>query len=282
MDKDRLKFGLRLFFRNKGAVIGLIIMTAWIIIAIFTKWIAPYDPYEKIGKAKREPAAEYIFGTDQIGRDVFSRTLYGARVSMVLGFISIGLSAVCGIVLGLIAGFYTGTFVDTFIMRCMDALLAFPGMLLAMVIIAALGTGIENVMIAVGISNIPQFARLTRASVLSTRQLDYVEAARTIGASDRRIIFRHIFPNIVSSLIVLATMEVGNAILVGAGLSFLGMGAQPPSCEWGLATSQGRDLLKKAWWIATFPGFAILTVVMSSNLIGDGLRVALDPRMKYE
>lgn len=279
---ERLRFALHLFFRNKGAVIGLLIMTAWILVAIFTDYIAPYDPYTKVTKARSAPSAEFIMGADAIGRDVFSRVLYGARTSLILGFISVSFSALFGVILGLVSGFYTGKWIDTVIMRVMDALLAFPGILLALVIIAALGASIENVMIAVGISNIPQFARLTRASVLSTLQMDYVEAARVIGANDKRIMFKHIFPNILSSLIVLATMQVGNAILVGAGLSFLGMGSQPPSPEWGLSTSQGREVLKKAWWISTYPGLAILTVVMSANLIGDGLRQALDPRMKFE
>ncbi len=282
MNKDRLKFGVHLFLKNKGAVLGLTIMLIWIIIAIFTDFIAPYDPYERVGKARLAPSSEFIMGTDVIGRDVFTRVLYGSRTSLVLGLISVSFGSFFGIILGLISGYNSGTWIDTAIMRFMDALLAFPGMLLALIIIASLGPSIQNVMIAVGISTVPQFSRLTRASVLSIKEMTYVEASRVIGATDFRIIYKHIFPNIVSSLIVLATLQVGNAILVGAGLSFLGMGSQPPSPEWGLATAQGREALKKAWWISTFPGIAVLTVVMSSNLIGDGLRTALDPRMKYE
>ena len=279
---DRIKFGLRLFFRNKGAVVGLIIMLIWILIAIFTDYIAPYDPYARVAKARTAPSAEFIMGTDAIGRDVFTRILYGSRTSLILGLISVAFSSVVGTILGLLSGFYNSTSIDTIIMRFMDSLLAFPGMLLALIIIAALGPSIQNVMIAVGISSVPQFARLTRASVLSVKESTYIDAARIVGSTDTRIIFKHIFPNIVSSLIVLATLQIGNAILVGAGLSFLGMGSQPPSPEWGLSTSQGREFLKKAWWISTYPGMAILTVVMSANLIGDGLRSALDPRMKFE
>jgi ABC-type dipeptide/oligopeptide/nickel transport system permease subunit len=181
----------------------------------------------------------------------------------------------------LLAGFY-GKWTDTLIMRIMDAMLAFPGLLLALIIIATLGPSIQNVIIAVGVSTVPQYARLTRGSVLAVRGLPYVEAARVLGGRGGRIMFRHILPNVSAPLIVLSTLQIGNAILVGAGLSFLGLGAQPPIPEWGLMAAEGREVLGKAWWISTFPGLAILSVVMACNLLGDGLRTALDPRMRLQ
>ena len=280
--KSQFAYTLKLFFRNKGAVLGCIIMAIWIFAAIFTDFIAPYDPYARVGKSQQAPNAQFIMGTDKIGRDVFSRLLYGSRTSLILGFICVTISSVVGTVLGLIAGYNSGTWIDSIIMRVMDALLAFPGMLLSLIIIASLGASIRNVMIAVGISSIPSYARLVRSSVLSIKEMTYIEAAKVTGADTWRIMFKHILPNGLSPIIVLATLQVGSAILTGAGMSFLGMGAQPPSPEWGLATSQGREILNKAWWISTFPGLAILTVVISANLIGDGMRYALDPRMKIE
>ncbi len=280
--KSQFAYTVKQFFRNKGAVIGTVIMLLWIIIAVFTDFIAPYDPFARVGKSSQAPSAQFIMGTDVIGRDVFSRLLYGSRTSLLLGFICVSISSILGTILGLIAGYNSGTWIDTVIMRFMDALLAFPGTLLSLVIIAAMGASIRNVMIAVGISSVPSYARLVRSSVLSIKEMTYIEAAKVAGADTWRIMFKHILPNGLSPIIVLATLQVGSAILTGAGMSFLGMGAQPPSPEWGLSTSQGREILNKAWWISTFPGLAILTVVISANLIGDGLRYAFDPRMKVE
>lgn len=267
-----------LFTRNKGAVIGLVVLALWIAAAFLAPYIAPYDPLLTVDAARQPPSAAHWFGTDRLGRDVLSRVIFGARISLLLGIISVAFGSIIGTLLGLISGFFGGA-TDNFIMRVMDAMLAFPGLLLALIIIATLGPSIQNVMIAVGFATIPQYARLTRGSVLAVRELPYVESARVIGGGHARIIFRHVLPNVAAPLIVLSTLQVGNAILVGAGLSFLGLGAQPPTPEWGLMAAEGREVLGKAWWISTFPGLAILSVVMALNLMGDGLRGALDPRL---
>ena len=251
------------------------------LVAIFADQVAPYDPLDKVGKARRPPSTEFWFGTDKLGRDVFSRVLYGGRISLTLGIISVTIGLLAGTTLGLISGFNGGK-TDSVVMRSMDAMLAFPGMLLALVVIAALGPSIRNVMLAVGISTIPIYARLVRGMVLSIKESPYIDAARLVGASSYHIMSRHILPNALSPIIVLSTLQVGSAILVGSGLSFLGLGAQPPTPEWGLMTAEGREVLGKAWWISTFSGLAILSVVMATNLIGDGLRAGLDPRLKID
>ena len=270
---------LKSFIRNRGAVIGSAVLLAWILAAVFAPIITPNDPLQVNFIGRVPPSVEFPFGTDRLGRDMFSRVIYGARISLAIGVISVAIGLVTGTLLGLIAG-YQGGRTETFIMRFVDALLAFPGILLALVVIAALGPSIVNVMIAVGISTVPEYARLSRSKVLSVKETPYVEAARGLGGQNVRIIFKHVLPNISGPLIVLSTLQVGNAILVGSGLSFLGMGAQPPTPEWGLMTAEGRDFLDRAWWISTFPGLAILSAVMAVNLIGDGLKEALDPHMK--
>jgi peptide/nickel transport system permease protein len=272
---------VRRFLRNKGAVASLVVLLAWCVVALLGARIVPYDPTETVDLARQPPSATYWFGTDLLGRDVFSRVLVGSQISLWLGFISVTLGAVPGVFLGLIAG-YKGGWWDTIISRCMDALLAFPSILLALVVIVALGTSIENVMIAVGVATVPQYARLVRGSVLSIKQLPYVEAARVVGNRPWRIMLRHVLVNAYAPVVVLSTLQVGNAILIGSGLSFLGLGAQPPTPEWGLMSAEGREVLKRAWWISTFPGIAILTVVVACNLVGDGLRSAFDPRMRVE
>ena len=279
--KSRLPFGFYLFFRNKGAVIGLVFLVFWVLVAIFADQVAPYDPLDRVSKARQAPSADFWFGTDKLGRDVFSRVLYGGRISLTLGVISVSIGLIVGTSLGLFSGFNGGR-TDSVVMRSMDAMLAFPGMLLALVVIAALGPSIRNVMLAVGISTVPVYARLVRGMVLSIKESPYIDAARLVGASSYHIMSRHILPNALSPIIVLSTLQVGSAILVGSGLSFLGLGAQPPTPEWGLMTAEGREVLGKAWWISTFSGLAILSVVMATNLIGDGLRAGLDPRLKID
>jgi peptide/nickel transport system permease protein len=268
----------RRFVRNRGAVIGAVVLIAWIFVAVAAPWLAPHDPLT-IGMAGRQPPSwEFPLGTDRLGRDILSRIMHGARISLLIGVVSVAIGLSAGTFLGLVAGYYGGR-IETVIMRFVDALLAFPGILLALVVIAALGPSLINVMIAVGIGSIPEYARLARGSVLSVKERPFVEAARAFGALDARIISKHVLPSVRAPLIVLSTLQVGTAILVGSGLSFLGMGAQPPTPEWGLMTAAGREFLDRAWWISTFPGLAILTTVIAVNLIGDGLREALDPNL---
>jgi peptide/nickel transport system permease protein len=268
----------RRFAANRGALIGSVVLFAWILIAVFAPWLAPHDPIEISLVGRQPPGGEYLLGTDRLGRDILSRIMFGARISLLIGVVSVAIGLTTGTALGLIAGFYGGR-LETVLMRFVDALLAFPGILLALVVIASLGPSLINVMIAVGISSIPEYARLARGSVLSVKERPFVEAARAFGAYDRRIILQHVLPGVRAPLIVLSTLQIGTAILVGSGLSFLGMGAQPPTPEWGLMTAAGRDFLDRAWWISTFPGLAILTTVIAVNLIGDGLREALDPNL---
>lgn len=272
---------LRRFLRNKGAVFGVAVLLAWTIVALLGARVTPYDPIEPIEMARQPPSAAYWFGTDLLGRDVFSRVLVGSQISLQLGLISVALGAAPGILLGLLAGYFGGR-IDALISRFLDALLAFPSILLALVVIASLGPSLRNVMIAVGIATVPQYARLVRGSVLSIKQLPYVEAARVVGNPHWRVMTRHVFANAYAPVVVLSTLQVGNAILIGSGLSFLGLGAQPPTPEWGLMSAEGRDVLRRAWWISTFPGLAILSVVVTCNLVGDGLRSALDPRMRVD
>jgi ABC-type dipeptide/oligopeptide/nickel transport system permease subunit len=260
-------------------VFGFGALVIWVVVAVFATWVAPHDPFATVGGARQPPSLEHWFGTDRLGRDVLSRVIFGARASLVLGFIAVAIGSVAGTVVGLAAGFYRGT-VDTVTMRFIDAMLAFPGILLALVVIAALGPSITNAMIAVGVSSIPQYARLVRGTVLSIREELYVNAARAIGVPALGILLRHVLPNAAAPLLVLSTLQFGSAISVGAGLSFLGLGAQPPTPEWGLMAAVGREFLGRAWWISTFPGLAIFTVVMASNLLGDSMQKILDPRLR--
>lgn len=270
---------LKRFWRHRGARFGLILLLAWIVIALAAPLISPYDPNLLAGRARLAPSLTFWLGTDQLGRDILSRVFHGARISLLLGIISVAFGLIPGVLMGLAAG-YLGGWVDTVISRFIDALLAFPSIILALAIIAALGPSIQNVMVAVGLATVPDYARLTRGSVLAVKAQPYVEAAKLVGNGPWRIMLRHILTNANAPLVVLATLQVGNAILIGSGLSFLGLGAQPPTAEWGLMSADGRMVLQRAWWISTFPGLAILSVVVACNLIGDGLRAAFDPKMR--
>lgn len=265
---------------NKGAMIGFSVLIIIVLAAIFAPLITKYDPIE-IDPVDRlqGPNSEHWLGTDQFGRDIYTRVVYGARQSVPIGLIAVGIAASAGVVLGLVAGFYGGL-LDTVIMRLIDVMLAFPGILLALVVVAILGATLQNVMIAVGIAAIPRYTRLVRGSVLSTRELLYIDAARVIGVGGFRLLFRHILPNVVGPVIILSTLSVGTAILAAAGLSFLGLGAQPPTPEWGSMLAAGRQFLGSHWWVTTVPGVAIAITVLSVNMAGDGLRDILDPRLR--
>ena len=280
--KSRSQFvsTMRALSRNKMAVLGLIILIILALVAIFADFIAPYD-YAKqdLLNAFQHPSAEHIFGTDEFGRDIFSRVIYGARMSLLVGFVSVGIALLVGGALGAISGYY-GKHVDNIIMRLMDILLAIPQTLLAIAIVAALGTGLFNLMIAVGISSVPTYARIVRASVMTIRDEEYIEAARCSGTSNVKIILRHILPNCLAPVIVQVTLGIASAILSAAGMSFIGLGIQPPQPEWGNMLSSGRDYIRGYSYMTMFPGLAIVITVLSLNLLGDGLRDALDPKLK--
>lgn len=269
-----------MLLRNRGAVAGLLILVLLGLAALLAPLLPLQDPIQIDPlHALYSPGAPYVFGSDQYGRDVLSRVIYGGRVSLVVGPIAVGIGLVPGVITGLLAGYYTG-WMDVVLMRLIDVMLAFPGILLALGIVAVLGPSLTSLMIAVGISSIPTYARLTRGSVLSARQNLYVDAARVVGAGDGSILVRHILPNVVAPVIVVATLGVGAAILVAATLSFLGLGSQPPTAEWGRMLSEGRQYLREQWWIATCPGLSIMVTVLALNMLGDGLRDALDPRLR--
>jgi peptide/nickel transport system permease protein len=265
---------------NVAGLLGMSLLVGLIALALLAPLIAPYDPIEQAPlDFLQGPSSRHWFGTDQFGRDILSRLLYGARVSLPVGLISVAIAATIGIPLGLFAGFY-GRKIESVIMRLMDIMLAFPGILLALTAITILGPGLNNVMIAVGISAVPAYARLVRSSVMQVKAQAYVESARAAGASDLRQMLVHILPNVLAPIIVLASLGVGTSILAASGLSFLGLGAQPPSPEWGAMLSTGRNYLELAWWITTFPGLMIVLAVLGTNLVGDALRDVLDPRLR--
>ena len=269
---------IRKFTRKRIIIYGTV-LAVLVVLSLFAPYFAPYDPIQISMEGRKSPNVDHIFGTDRLGRDILSRIIYGTKYSLSIGIISVSIGLIFGTTMGVLSAYYGGL-VDTIIMRFIDALLAFPGILLALVVIAVLGPGLFNVMLAVGISTVPEYARLARGKVLSVMQLEYIEAVHSIGGSNIRVILKHILPNISAPITILATLQVGNAILVGSGLSFLGMGAQPPTPEWGLMTAEGRNFMSQAWWISTFPGIAILITVISINQFGDGLREAIDPYLK--
>lgn len=274
------------FSRNKGAVIGLVVFATILFLAVFAGIVAPHSPSIQNREVLLLPPAfaeggrwAYVLGTDAVGRDILSRLIYGARFSLFIGVIVVSLSVVSGVLVGLVAGYFRGK-IDTFIMRVMDIILAFPSLLLALVLVAVLGPGLVNAMIAISLVNLPHFVRLTRAAVMTERAKDYVVASKVAGASRLRLMFLTILPNCLAPLIVQATLAFSAAILDAAALGFLGMGAQPPTPEWGTMLAEAREFIQRAWWVVTFPGLAILITVLAINLMGDGLRDALDPKLK--
>ena len=274
------------FSQNRGAVAGLVVFVLLVLVAVFAPLLAPYPPAQQFRDALLVPPvwqeggrAGFLLGTDAVGRDMLSRLIHGARYSLFIGIVVVSIALLGGVVIGLLAGFFRG-WVDAVIMRVMDVILAFPSLLLALVLVAVLGPGLTNAMIAIAIVYQPHFARLTRAAVMGEMRRDYVTAARVSGAGNLRLMFRTILPNCLAPLIVQATLSFSSAVLDAAALGFLGMGAQPPAPEWGTMLAEAREFILRAWWVVTFPGLAILVSVLAINLMGDGLRDALDPKLK--
>lgn len=266
--------------KNKRAIVGFWMVTVFVLVALLAKWIAPYDPLEQnMDMLLKPPSLRYLLGTDEYGRDILSRMIYGARISLMIGLVGVLISSIFGIALGTISGYFGGV-ADMLIMRIMDIVMAFPGFLLALTIVSVLGPGMVNVMIAIGIFSVPSFARICRSSVLSLNHKEFIEAAKSMGSSHIRIIFKHVLPNSLAPIIVLSSLRIATAILSASGLSFLGMGAQPPTPEWGAMLNTGREFLRSAPHVSIIPGLAIMFVVLAFNMLGDGLRDALDPKMK--
>lgn len=265
--------------RNRTAMFGLVLLVVILGLAALAPVIAPVGYDVPSRSARQGPTDRFWFGTDTLGRDIYSRVLYGGRISIGIGLFSVLIGLIVGGLLGLLSG-YLGRRVDAVIGILTDILLAFPGVLLALVVIAVLGRGLPNVVIAVGIASIPSYIRLVRSQVIAARELAYVEAATVIGAGPTRVMLRHLLPNVLGPVTVLATLSIASAILSAAGLSYLGLGAQPPTPEWGAMVSDGREHLRSYWWIATMPGLAIMVTVLAINLVGDGLRDAFDPRLR--
>ncbi|KAB2890836.1 MAG: ABC transporter permease subunit [Desulfobulbaceae bacterium] len=274
------------FSENRGAVYGLFFFIAIVLIAVFAEFLAPHQPNEQFREAFLQPpfwqeggSLRFPLGTDAVGRDVLSRLIHGARYSLFIGCIVVSVSLMVGVFLGLCAGFFRGK-VDTVIMRIMDIVLAFPSLLLALVLVAVLGPSLINAMIAIAIVQQPHYVRLTRAAVMGEMTKDYVTAARVVGVRMLRLMFVTVLPNCMGPLIVQAALSFSSAVLDAAALGFLGMGAQPPTPEWGTMLAEAREFILRAWWVVTFPGLAILSTVLAINLMGDGLRDALDPKLK--
>lgn len=274
------------FSHNKGAVAGLIFMSIVAVCALLAPWIAPYDPIEQFRDHFLAPpvwvtggSSQFLLGTDELGRDILSRLIYGARLSLLIGLVSVVMALIPGVIMGLLAAFFPKV-IGSFIMRLMDVMMALPSLLLAVAIMAILGPGLVNAMIAIAVVSLPAYVRLTRASAMTELNRDYVTASRVAGAGLFRLMFVTILPNCMAPLIVHATMSFSSAILEIAALGFLGLGVQPPTPEWGTMLASARDYISSAWWVVTLPGLTILISVLSINLMGDGLRDALDPKMK--
>ncbi len=268
------------FSRNKLAVFGLLVIGLYLVCALGARWIAPYDPYEmRVESVLREPGAEHWLGADPFGRDMFSRIVHGSRISLRVGLIAVSIALSAGTVLGMLAGYF-GRWIDGLLSRVVDVMFSFPDILLALVIMAILGPSTTNVMIAIGIVYTPIFARIARGSVLSVKNAMFVEAARAIGVGHFMIMFRHILPNILAPLIIQTTLSFAFAILAEAALSFLGLGVEPDAPSWGIMLNEGKNWMEHGWWVAVFPGVAITLAVLSFNVVGDGLRDALDPKLR--
>ncbi|MEA5075169.1 MAG: nickel transporter permease [Coriobacteriia bacterium] len=267
---------------NRAALVSLVFILALVVIAVIGPYITPYNPIEtEMSNALKPPSAEHWFGTDQLGMDIFSRVIAGTRVSLTVGLLAVSIALTIGIVLGAIAG-YAGGWLDTVIMRLMDMMLAIPSILLAITLMAALGKGIDKAVIAIGLVSIPEYARIVRGNILSIKENDYIAAAHVVGLSDARIIFRHVLPNALSVIIVRATLGISSAILDTAALGFLGLGVQPPQPEWGDMLGRARGFIFQAPHTLLYPGMAITATVLAFNLLGDGLRDALDPRARIK
>jgi len=278
--RSPLRDSLRRFFASGSAVVGLVIVLAFVLMAVGAQWITPYGADQQLLTDRlKAPSAQHLFGTDDLGRDVLSRVVFGSQISLRVGVFAVALSLLTGSVLGLVAG-YSGGWLDGLFMRGMDIVLAFPATLMAIGIVAMRGPGLEMALVAIGIVNIPTYARLARSMAISLRERDFVIAARCLGANGPRLVGLHILPNALSPLIVQATLGVATAIIEAAGLGFLGLGAQPPTPEWGLMLTNGRAFLLNAPWAMIFPGLAILLTTLAFNLVGDGVRDALDPSMR--
>ncbi|HUT86670.1 MAG TPA: nickel transporter permease [Candidatus Heimdallarchaeota archaeon] len=276
-----IRHALRLIRRNPLTLTGLSIVLLLILVAILAPWLAPYPTdvnTSHIASKFQPPSTIHLCGTDELGRDIFSRLLFGCRISLTVGLFTIGLSLLIGLPLGVIAG-YSGGWIDEVIMRISDMVLSFPSLLLAMAITAMLGPNLQNAMIAIAVSWWPWYTRLLRSEAISVREKDYIAAARAIGASWGRVIFKHVLRNSLTPIIIQVSVDFGAIIMTSAALSFLGLGAQPPRPEWGLMINTGRDFFLNSWWLVTFPGLAIFITVLSFNLVGDGAREILDPRL---
>ena len=268
--------------KNKMAILGLVILSLIIFFAVFADFFFDYETMviqQSAALRLKPPSAEHWLGTDEVGRDILARIVHGARISLPVAFVTIAVATVMGGLLGAISG-YGSKRVDNIIMRIMDVFLAIPSILLSIALVAALGTSMTNMILAISISNIPPFARIVRSAVLTIKNEEYIEAARAIGAGDKRIILKHILPNCMGPIIVQATLSIAGSILAIASLSFIGLGISPPTPEWGSMLSTGRQYFRAAWWVCAFPGLAIMLTILSLNLLGDGLRDALDPKLK--
>lgn len=266
--------------RNPAGMAGVLIIGLLLLAGLLAPWLTPYDPTQQdLRQVLSPPSAEHPLGTDQLGRDILARILYGTRLTLFIGFFAVMVGMSVGVPLGVISGYYRGA-IDMVIQRLMDLMLSFTTFLLALALVALLGVGLTNIIVAVGISNIPRFARLVRSAVLTIREVNYVEASKALGAPDRRVLWLHVLPNALAPVIIQATLTMGATILIAAGLGFLGLGVQPPTPEWGAMLGEGRNYIFTSPYVTTFPGLAIFMAVLGFNLLGDGLRDALDPQLR--